>query len=196
MDVLSDFERQFCKAYVVNGVGVRAYLAVRPNTKNATARNYASTLLAKRHIKAEVKRLQDEHFIASLLTMEERRQFLADLVRADPQTVLASKPHLAQAVDIVRRIKPNGDVEELTRVKLGDKLRAIELDARLSGELREREEEQEDFTGLLDAMEVLMGLRAPDKLPRSVKGHQNCKREPLAMMGALMGLEDEAEDLL
>jgi hypothetical protein len=148
MDFLSDFERQFCKAYVVNGVGVRAYLAVRPNTKNATARNYASTLLAKRHIKAEVKRLQDEQFIASTLGMEERRQFLADLTRADPQTVLASKPHLAQAVDIVRRIKPNGDVEEVIRVKLGDKLRAIELDARLSGELREREGEEKELIQL------------------------------------------------
>jgi hypothetical protein len=196
MDFLSDFERQFCKAYVVNGVGVRAYLAVRPNTKNATARNYASTLLAKRHIKAEVKRLQDEQFIASLLGMEERRQFLADLTRAEPQTVLASKPHLAQAVDIVRRTKPNGDVEEVIRVKLGDKLRAIELDARLSGELREREGEEEDRTGLRDALDVLMGLRDPDDLPKGITERQNGNREPLAMVGALMGLEDEAEDLL
>ena len=194
---LTSFEQHFCAAYLAKGgVGVRAYQAVKPNTKIATTRNYASTLLTKSHIKAEVNRLQYENFIASLLTIEERRQFLAELVRADPQTVLASKPHLAQAVDIARRTKPNGNVEEVIRVKLGDKLRAIELDARLSGELRQREEEQEDFRGLLDAMEVLMGLRGPDELQRSVKGHQNCKREPLAMMEALMGLEDEAEDML
>jgi hypothetical protein len=192
MDFLNDFERQFCKAYVVNGVGVRAYLAVRPNTKNATTRNYASTLLAKHHIKAEVKRLQDEQFVASLLGMEERPQFLADLTRADPQTVLASKPHLAQAVDIVRRTKPNGDVEEVIRVKLGDQLQTSELDARLSGELRERAEEQRDLRGCV--MHWMCSWVFV--LPTAARGHQNGKQQPLAMVGALMGLKDEVEDLL
>lgn len=192
MDCLSDFERQFCKAYLVNGVGVRAYLAVRPNTKNATARNYASTLLAKAHIKKEVKRLRDEQFIASILSMEEKRQFLADLTRADPRTVLESKPHLAQAVTITRRTRGNGDVEEVIRVKLGDKLRAIELDARLAGELEGRGEGGVGELGWLeDGMKALMGLAASKK-PERVDG-------PDESMLTLMGLSEaelEASDSL
>jgi len=101
--------------------------------------------------------------VSSFLTNEERRQFLADTVRANPQTVMGDKPHLAQSVTVTRRITESGEVEEKVQVKLPDKLKALQLDAAMAGELAPAQ------TGaaspIASALDALMGLDAPAPAP-------------------------------
>jgi hypothetical protein len=91
--------------------------------------------------------------------MEERRQFLADLVRVNPRDAMDLQPHLVQQVTVTRRTLEDGSTEEKVAVKLGDKLKAIQLDAVLAGEYKETKVvEVGQIADLDNALERLLGL--------------------------------------
>lgn len=121
--------------------------------------------------------------VSSFLTMEERRQFLADTVRANPRTVMEDKPHLAQAVTVTRRILDSGEVEEKVQVKLPDKLKALALDAQMTGEMVPVQ--GGTASPIASALDALMGLAGPSPAPAPAPA-------PLALPPA----QAEDEDLL
>jgi hypothetical protein len=110
---------------------------------------------------AEVERLRANAVQSRFLSSDERRQFLADLTRANPQTVMGDKPHLAQSVTVTRRITESGEVEEKVQVKLPDKLKAIQLDAQMAGELAPATQDAGELAPVASALESLMGLAGP-----------------------------------
>jgi len=132
---------------------------------------------------AEVERLRANAVQSRFLSHDERRQFLADLTRANPQTVMADKPHLAQSVTVTRRITDSGEVEEKVQVKLPDKLKAIQLDAMMAGELAPATSDTGELAPVANALEALMGLALPTSAP-------------LTLPAPPPPVEDDGEDLL
>ena len=112
-------------------------------------------------IMGEVSKLRVAGITSKFLSADERRQFLADLTRANPQTVMGDKPHLAQSVTVTRRITESGEVEEKVQVKLPDKLKAIQLDAQMAGELAPATQDAGELAPVASALESLMGLAGP-----------------------------------
>lgn len=164
MEHLNYWEKRFCEEYAANGgKGPQAYQAARPEAAMSTCKTESCRTLQKPHIQARIKELRRKLVVSSFLTMEERRQFLADTVRANPRTVMEDKPHLAQAVTVTRRILDTGEVEEKVQIKLADKLKAIALDAQMSGELAPAQ--AGNASPIASALDALMGLGGPTIAP-------------------------------
>jgi phage terminase small subunit len=163
---LTFWEKRFCEEYASNGgKAAQAYQAARPECAISTSKVESCRTLQKPHIQARIEELRKGLVVSSFLTASERRQFLADLTRANPQTVMGDKPHLAQSVTVTRRITDSGEVEEKVQVKLPDKLKAIQLDAQMAGELAPATNETGELAPVANALEALMGLALPTSAP-------------------------------
>lgn len=161
---LKNWERVWALEYVRNGGNAtKAYQVARPESSLGTCQTEGSRCHRTPHIMAEVERLRAEMVQSKFLSSDERRQFLADTVRANPQTVMSEKPHLAQAVTVTRRILDTGEVEEKVQIKLADKLKALALDAQMSGELAPVQ--GGNASPIASALDALMGLAGPSPAP-------------------------------
>lgn len=148
----------FAAEYLSNGGnGARAVLKVWPETSYTVAKDKAANLLASSEVKELLARKCEVASLAATLSLAEKREFLADLVRADPRKVLASKPHLAQEVKVSRRILESGEVEETVVIKLPSKIQALTLDSKLAGELVDKME-LGPLTPIDSGLDRLMGL--------------------------------------
>ena len=107
-----------------------AYLSVYDCGKES-ARRLGSRLLSKVDVRAEIKRLRSAAGEGAVLGIAEKRALLAEIVLTPPSAVTPESP-IAQQVTIRRTIKPDGTVEEVITVRMPDKLKALELDARLA----------------------------------------------------------------
>ena len=162
--MMKHWEKVFVGEFVRNGgSSSKAYLAAKPNSAWSTCLAEGSKTSRLPHIMEEVERLRLTDLKNRFLSVEERRQFLADTVRANPQTVMATQPHLAQAVTVTRRILDSGEVEEKVMVKLPDKLKAIALDAAMAGELAPSQ--VGNASPIASALDLLMGLATPAPAP-------------------------------
>ena len=85
-------------------------------------------MMAQPRMKAYLRELQESAYLANVLSLAEKRSFLADVVRT-PVGKLTTEDKLAQRVRYHK-----GEMVELA---MPDKIKALELDARLSGELKE-----------------------------------------------------------
>lgn len=85
----------------------------------------ASKMLARADVQARIEQLRKASTVASVLTLAEKRRFLALVVRT-PLSAVDEASVLAQ------EYTAGGDK---VRIKMVDKLRAIELDSKLAGEL-------------------------------------------------------------
>jgi hypothetical protein len=138
-------EKEFCRLIVVKGMTqYRAYCAIfqdelnaycekRPDIKrDVRASSAASRILKKWYVMEYVakleKSLEEMGTRKAFLSLEEKRKFLADVVRTPVGQVDEESP-LAQEI----RYGPDGS----TTIKMPGKLNAIELDARLQGEFRD-----------------------------------------------------------
>lgn len=140
--VLTGPQRKFCAAYAVDQNGTAAYRAAYPKSSAESARRSASELLTKPDIIAELARIRAvaESLPGSApLTLAEKRNFIAGLVRAAP-ALLPPDSNLWQSVKVT---------EQGTEYRLPDKLAAIKLDNDLAGEGSESEAN--------DALTALLG---------------------------------------
>jgi hypothetical protein len=80
-------------------------------------------------VKAYVARLKEKAFKQDVLSFSEKRAFLARAVRTSVDAVGASSD-LAQ--EVVEEVDTSGNVKR--KVKVVDKLRALELDNKMSGD--------------------------------------------------------------
>lgn len=130
--MLSGPHKIFAEGIVAGMTATEAYRAAYPKASADTARKNAARLKANEGVKSEVSRLRaaaQEKAGSAVLTLVEKRSFLARLVRAEIA-------NLAESSDLFVSIKRGKDGTEF---KLGDKLRAIELDNDLAGEGSEAE---------------------------------------------------------
>jgi phage terminase small subunit len=159
---LTFWEKRFCETYASNGGrAAQAYQAARPDAAISTCNTEGYRTLRKPEIQAYLMEVKKGMVVSNFLSAGERRQFLADTVRANPQNVMSEKPHLAQAVTVTRRILESGEVEEKVQVKLPDKLKALALDATMAGELAPVSNDHGELAPVSNALDSLMGLAGP-----------------------------------
>ena len=96
------------------------------------AMHHGCRLLAEPKVKAYYASLRETAFLANVLSLAEKRSFLADVVRT-PVGKVDIGDKLAQGV----RYR-DGEIQEL---KMPDKISALKLDAQLAGELHESKTE-------------------------------------------------------
>lgn len=154
--------RRFAEEYVNNGGNaVRAMGFVCPALAESSLQANAGDMLTRDEVQREIRALRTQTVMGTL-TMEEKRKFLADLVRANPRSVMDGYSPLAQSMTLTRKINESGEVEERVTVKIPDKLKAIQLDSMLTGELRGNGDEVgEALAPLADGLKALMGLATP-----------------------------------
>lgn len=149
----------FLAEYLRNGgQGTKAALTVRPDYSIATAGVMASRWLALDGAQLwleSVKVATAARAVRNgLLSMEERRQFLADVVRANPENLGADQGHLVQSYESTTTETETGSRTKEKRT-IPSKLDAVRLDAQLAGELTPQKIELScapDVDALLDRL--------------------------------------------
>lgn len=164
---------KFCEGIVSGLTGVAAWRAAYPDCSGAGAASTAASRALKRAaIQAEIARLREVAAGlagSAVLTLVEKRRFLAAVLRTPVGEVTAESP-LAQEY--------KEDAKGVT-VKLPCKLRALELDAKLAGDFRE-----EPPTGeAVDALTRLMHQ----------VGRENTAETPTPASPSAVSEEEEAE---
>jgi hypothetical protein len=126
---LSAQQELFCMLHVSGKSATKAYRQAYGNTKTAEAAS--SRLLTIVKIKARIEALQQEAAAGAVLTLQEKRKFLRRVV-VTPIGEVNESSDLCQAAKLM-----TSDTGSTREIKMPCKLRAIELDAKLAGELRE-----------------------------------------------------------
>ncbi len=121
---------KFAEGLATGLTATAAYLAAYPSATPDTARKNAGRLKAIEGVTAEVQRLRSQAAQlpgSPLLSIREKREFLARLVRA--QVLLTPDDS-----DLWQEIT---QTEQGTKRKLGDKLKALMIDNEMAGESNE-----------------------------------------------------------
>lgn len=126
---LTENEKRYCMERVRGKSMGKAYEA---SGYAPTHRKYAAIRGAKienrPHVQQYMATLRESVWVQNAMTIAEKRSLLADVARAKPQDISEESPIASISVDAEGNRSLQGP-------KVGDKLKAIELDARLSGEL-------------------------------------------------------------
>jgi hypothetical protein len=125
----------FCRLYALGKSATEAYAQAYGCADRNAAKSAASRLLTNVNVQNQIDSLRRLEDTAARLTMAERRRFLR-LVVLTPIDEVDQYSNLCQS--LVCRRNSKGGVEIIT-VRMPDKLRAIELDCILAGELRHGE---------------------------------------------------------
>lgn len=137
--------RQFAEL-VANGESPpRAYERVGFSARGASAQTGASRLLAQPYVRDYLKKIQadvvEKSKFAAVLSIIEKREFLAAVVRGAIGAVDEKSP-LCQSLKVTNQGRS---------IKMPDKLRAIELDAKLAGELKEGQDGGPNITVVINS---------------------------------------------
>jgi phage terminase small subunit len=148
-------QRQFIAAYMETRKATEAMLKLYPDMDRKKAGDIGSRYLRNPDVRHEIDLAEDAARVVNALTASERRSWIADLVRTDVRKAHTTHPHIIQSYKATRRILETGEVEETLTVKLPDKLRAIEIDAKLDsvGDTADG-----DTALLLDGIAEIMGV--------------------------------------
>lgn len=125
-------QQEFVNKVASGDSATTAYVNIY-NCKKESASSAASRLLKKPSIKNELSRLKKAAEKNTLMGIQHKRALLTEMILS-PAVGIDPKSPLVQNVKIKRRTLPDGTVEEDITVTLPDKLKAIELDAKLSGQ--------------------------------------------------------------
>ena len=126
-------QKKFVNSMASGDSATTAYIDVY-DCKRESAASGASRLMSMPNIRDELTRLKDAAEKDTLMKIDQKRAMLAEIVLT-PAWNLDPKSPLAQSVKIKRRTLPDGTVEEDITVRMPCKLRAMELDTKLSGDL-------------------------------------------------------------
>jgi hypothetical protein len=134
---LTEKERTFCRN-LISGMNQRtAYLSAGYNASSTeSADAAASQVKARPRVSEYLRQLREAAFTANVLTLAEKRDYLARAVRT-PISAISADSDLAQGIKYDRE----GNAE----LRIPDKLKALELDAKLAGELKEQAQVSQTF---------------------------------------------------
>ena len=118
-----------------NGAAYRAVYGKKGTDANA------HRLSRYEKVSERIKELKGKAESKTLLTITERREFLASVVRSKVGEIDEKSP-LAQSVEYTSKGK---------KIRLPDKIKALELDAKMAGELIEKKESSLLVPGSLEA---------------------------------------------
>lgn len=108
-----------CKAF---------FLAGYKATNNKYASLKGSAIKAKPHVNKYIKEIQESQWLNNVMSIAERRAKLAEMVRATPADITEESPIASVTIDA------EGN-KTLAGPKVSDKIKAIEVDSRLAGDL-------------------------------------------------------------
>jgi phage terminase small subunit len=127
---LNTRQKKFVDNYVIKGLSIAE--SVRRAGYSTTSgkiedlSSYGCKLLRQDRVKTYVQKLKSKQFKESVLSVEEKRSFLARAVRADASN---PDPDLVQEL-----VETHGEHGSVKRVKLVSKLEAINIDNKMAGD--------------------------------------------------------------
>lgn len=121
--MLTGPQRKFCEGIVSGLNGTEAYVAAYPRSSRISATTHAAQLRKGKKVRGEIARLRAMAAAWAVLTVVEKRTFLARLVRAQ----IARLPEDSELFSSITRGRKG------VEFRLGDKLAAIKLDNDLAG---------------------------------------------------------------
>jgi hypothetical protein len=121
------------------------------NTKRAAIR--AARIEKLPHVKKYIEELRKTEWARNVLSLEEKRSLLADLARIKPSGLNEDSPLASISIDAEGNRSIQGP-------KISDKLKAIELDAKIAGELRESDDKNQVLIQLVNDR---LSLDVPDQ---------------------------------
>lgn len=127
--LLTGPQQKFCEGLVKGLTATEAYVAAFPDADPKQAAKNTTRLTKRDEIQAEIARLRaaaESVAGSAVLTLAEKRMWLARLVRANLSTL-----DLARDGDLLQEMVPN---EFGMKLKLAGKIDAIKLDNDLAGE--------------------------------------------------------------
>jgi hypothetical protein len=127
-------QQKFVNSVASGDSATTAYIDVY-DCKRESAASAASRLKNMPNIRDELKRLKNLAEKKTLMDIDQKRALLTEIILSPAAGMDPNSP-LAQNVKIKRRTLPDGTVEEDITVRMPDKLRAMELDAKLSGQFK------------------------------------------------------------
>jgi phage terminase small subunit len=126
---LTEGEKRYCMERVRGKSLAKAYEAAGyavTHSKYAAIRG--AKIENRPHVQKYMEELKESVWVQNAMSIAEKRSLLADVARAKPADITEESPIASLSVD------GEGN-RSLQGPKVGDKLKAIELDSRLSGEL-------------------------------------------------------------
>ena len=150
----------------VNGVArgdsaTTAYVNVY-DCKRESASSAASRLLKQSNIKDELLRLKKAAKKKTLMDIDQKRALLTEIILSPAIGADPDSP-LAQNVSIKRKTLPDGSIEENVVARTPDKLRAMELDAKLGGqfEMRDKLCYEDTYEGAVRKLQIISQNNLP-----------------------------------
>ena len=128
-------QQKFVNSVASGDSATTAYINVYGCQKGSAA-SAASRLMSQPNIREELDRLKVAAQKKTFINIDQKRAMLAEIIMT-PAWNLDPKSPLAQSVKIKRKTLPDGTVEEDITVRMPCKLRAMEIDTKLSGELNQ-----------------------------------------------------------
>jgi len=130
---LNTRQKKFVDNYVLKGLSIaesvrRAGYSIKSG-KVEDASSYGCKLLRQDRVKTYLQKLKDKQFKETALSLEEKRAFLASVVRSSPSQVNADSP-LCQ--EYAEEVDQQGNVKR--KVKLVSKIEAIRTDNNMAGD--------------------------------------------------------------
>jgi Terminase small subunit len=130
---LNTRQKKFVDNYVLKGLSIaesvrRAGYSIKSG-KVEDASSYGCKLLRQDRVKTYLQKLKDKQFKDTALSLEEKRAFLASVVRSSPSQINADSP-LCQ--EYAEEVDQQGNVKR--KVKLVSKIEAIRTDNNMSGD--------------------------------------------------------------
>jgi Terminase small subunit len=135
---LNTRQKKFCDNYIIKGLSIsesvrRAGYSIKSG-KSEDAGSYGCKLLRQDRVKAYIAKLREKEFSKVAMSVAEKRAYLARAVRCD-----VSNPD----ADLVQEVSETmSDKGVSKKVKVVDKLRAIELDSKIAGDFYSDREPQ------------------------------------------------------
>jgi len=178
-------QKKFVNSVASGDSATTAYIDVY-DCKRESAASGASRLMSMPNIRDELTRLKDAAEKDTLMKIDQKRAMLAEIVLT-PAWNLDPKSPLAQSVKIKRRTLPDGTVEEDITVRMPNKLRAMELDTKLSGELNQSgkrtdgdtwEIVEERYRDARNRVPACMAESSIHQVERIYKNWDECKHDP------------------
>ena len=130
---LNPKQKKFVNSVASGDSATSAYIEVYGCQKGSAA-SAASRLMSQPNIIEELERLKVAAESDTLMNIDQKRAMLAEIIMTPPWNLDPKSP-LAQSVKIKRKTLPDGTIEEDINVRMPCKLRAMELDTKLSGDL-------------------------------------------------------------
>jgi len=152
MAILKNQKHEKFAQIVASGESAGAAYRKVYHAKASTCETEGPAILRKPQVRKRVEEIQSKAEDKTVMTLIERRRFLADVVRT-PISEVTEESALAQSYEFITL---PGDYErQLHKLKVPDKLKAIELDSRLAGDFKDKLEVSAD--GLGELLEAIRG---------------------------------------